>query len=169
MSETTFTKDKSARTLTMQRVFDAPREKVFKAFTTAESLNVWWGPRGWKTNSAEFELKPGGEWLYCMKCVDENHGEWFGQESWGKAVYESVDEPHGFTYRDYFCDAAGRINTEMPGSTIVMEFHELEGGKTEVVSTTTFDSEGGYDTVIAMGVEQGAGETWDRLSEYLIV
>jgi uncharacterized protein YndB with AHSA1/START domain len=167
MAETIFTKDKAARTLTMQRIFNAPREKVFAAFSNVDALNAWWGPQGWETRSKEFSFTPGGAWHYGMKCVDEAQGEWFGQEAWGKAVYETIDEQHTIVYRDYFADADGTIDESMPGSTISMNFVDLGDGRTELISITQFDSEEGYDQVIAMGVEQGASESWDRLAEYM--
>lgn len=165
MGETQFTKDRAAKTLKMERVFDAPRERVWRAFTTDE-INKWWGPRGWETTSKHMEFKPGGYWHYVMKCVDESQGEWFGQESWNKAVYNEIDEPNKFVYTDSFVDAEGNVNQEMPSTTIAMEFFD-EGGKTRVVSSSTYDSEEALDRVLAMGVEQGASETWDRLAEYL--
>lgn len=169
MAETKFTKDRATKTLKMERVFDAPRDRVWRAFTTDE-INKWWGPRGWETTSKHMDFKPGGYWHYCMKCVDEKQDEWFGQESWGKAVYKEIDEPNKFVYEDLFTDAEGNESQEktgMPvGMTITMEFFE-EDGKTRVVSTTVFKTEEAFDQVIAMGVEQGAGESWDRLAEYL--
>ncbi|MGH9856215.1 MAG: SRPBCC domain-containing protein [Acidobacteriota bacterium] len=165
MSETKFTKDKAAKSLIMERVFDAPRERVWQAFTTDE-INKWWGPRGWETTSKHMDFKPGGYWHYGMKCVDENQGEWFGQESWGRSVYEEIDEPNKFVYKDYFVDADNNINEEMPVMTITVEFTEQDG-KTRVVSTSIFETEEAYDKVVATGVEQGATETWDRLAEYL--
>lgn len=165
MNQTKFTKDREAKTLIMERVFDASRDRVWQAWTT-EEINEWWGPRGWETSSKHMDFTPGGYWLYGMKCVDEKQGEFFGQESWGKAVYEEVDPQDKFTYRDYFADADGNVNEELPGMKIVNEFFE-EDGKTRVVSSTVFETEEGFDKVIEMGVEQGAAETWDRLAEYL--
>jgi uncharacterized protein YndB with AHSA1/START domain len=166
MGDTTFTKDRAIKTLKMERVFDAPRERVWQAWTTDE-INKWWGPRGWETTSKHMDFKQGGYWLYGMKCVDENQGEWFGQESWGKAVYKEIDEPNKFVYEDHFVDAEGNETEGMQvDMTITVEFVE-EDGKTRVISSTVFGTEEEYDKVIAMGVEQGAGETWDRLAEYL--
>jgi uncharacterized protein YndB with AHSA1/START domain len=165
MGETKVTKGRSTKTFKMERVFDAPRERVWRAWTTDE-VNKWWGPRGWESISKHMDFSPGGYWHYGMKCVDESQGEWFGQESWGKAVYEEIDEPNKFVYKDYFADAEGNLSEDMPGSTVTMEFIE-EGDKTRVVGTTVFETEEDYDKVIEMGVEQGASETWDRLSELL--
>jgi len=165
MSETKITKDKATKTLKMERTFDVPRERVWRAFTTDE-VNKWWGPRGWETTSKHMEFKPGGYWHYGMKCVDEKQGEWFNQESWGKAIYKEIDKPNKFVYEDHFVDAEGNEADGMPVMTITLEFFE-ENGKTRVVSTGVFDTDEGYDQVIVIGVEKGAAETWDRLAEYL--
>jgi uncharacterized protein YndB with AHSA1/START domain len=164
MSETTITKDAATKTLIMERVFNAPLQKVWQAWTDAETLAKWWGPRGWETTVKEFDFKLGGHWLYGMKCVDKNQGEYFGQESWGRATYLEINEPNSFVYKDEFANSDGTVNPDMPVMTTTMEFTE-EDGKTRVRSTGVFDTEEGYNQVIAMGVEQGAAETWDRLAE----
>jgi uncharacterized protein YndB with AHSA1/START domain len=165
MDKTNITKDKTAKTLTLERVFDAPRERVWRAWTTDE-INNWWGPRGWETTSKHMDVTPGGYWLYGMKCVDENQSEFFGQESWGKMIYDEIDEPSKIIYTDYFSDESGAVNEGMPSSTTTLEFIE-EDGKTRVVSKTVFESEADFDTVIGMGIEQGIAETWDRLAEHV--
>lgn len=166
MEKTNITKNRETRELIMDRVFDAPRDAVWGAWSDPEKLAKWWGPRGWETTIKEFKFEPGGTWHYGMKCVDENQGEWYGKESWGKANFEEIDEPNSFTYTDYFSDADGNINPEMPGLVIKVSFTE-EDGKTRVVSSSVFETVEDYDKVIAMGVEQGAAETWDRLAEFV--
>src|SRR5687768_5452371 len=126
MNENKVTKDEAARTLKMERLFNAPRDRVWKAFTTDE-INKWWGPRGWETTTKHMDFSPNGYWLYGMKCVDENQGEWFGQESWGKSVYETIDEPNGYTYTDYFADANGDEQPNMAVTKVKMEFFEEDG------------------------------------------
>lgn len=166
MGETAITKDRATKSLKMERVFDAPRERVWQAWTDPEQFKQWWGPRGWQTEVKEANFRVGGTLHYGMKCVDESQGELYGQTSWGKMEFVTVDEPSSFTYKDVFSDEDGNVNPDMPAMTITVTFTE-EDGKTRVVSTGVFESEEAYDKVIAMGVEQGAAETWDRLAEYL--
>jgi len=152
--------------LILERVFDAPRELVFKAFSEAEHLKHWWGPRGWVLKVCNVDFRPGGIWHYCMKCVDDNQGEFFGYESWGKAVYREIEEPERVVYTDYFSDAEGNEAEGMPASDSTMLFLEHEG-KTKLVSKTLYESEEALKTVLDMGMEQGIAETWDRLEEHL--
>ncbi|WP_025689925.1 SRPBCC domain-containing protein [Paenibacillus zanthoxyli] len=152
--------------LVLERVFDAPRELVFKAFSEAEHLKHWWGPRGWTLPVCTVDFRPGGVWHYCMKCVDEKQGDFYGMESWGKAVYHDIVEPEKIVYTDYFSDAEGNVAEGMPSSDTTMEFIEQDG-KTKIISRSRFESAEALKTVMDMGMEQGITETWDRLAEYL--
>lgn len=154
------------RVLVLERVFDAPRDLVFKMFKEPEHLMRWWGPRGWELPVCNVDFRPGGVWHYCMKCVDQNHGEYYGMESWGKAVYKEIIEPEKLVYTDYFCDAEGNENESMPSTEVTLQFIDL-GGKTKLVSRGEYVSEEALKTVMDMGMLQGITETWDRLEERL--
>lgn len=150
----------------LERDFDAPRELVFKAFSEAEHLKHWWGPRGWTLTVCNIDFRPGGIWHYCMKCIDENQGDFYGFDSWGKAAYKDIVDTEKIVYVDYFSDAEGGITEGMPGSTITLAFTEHEG-KTRLVNRAKFPSVEALQTVLNMGMEQGITETWDRLAEHL--
>ncbi len=68
-------------TLITERLFKAPRQLVFEAFSTPAHLEKWWGPTGWDTKVYSFDFKPSGIWHYCMTCVDQNQGDFYGMES----------------------------------------------------------------------------------------
>ncbi|SDC01608.1 Uncharacterized conserved protein YndB, AHSA1/START domain [Melghirimyces thermohalophilus] len=115
------------RELILERVFNAPRELVFQAFSKAEHLKRWWSTKGWSTPVCEVDFRPGGVWFYCMKCSDESQEE-YGMESWGKAVYEDIKEPERIVFIDSFADAEGNIVEEMPLTKMTITFIE-QGGK----------------------------------------
>ncbi|RCX17758.1 uncharacterized protein YndB with AHSA1/START domain [Fontibacillus phaseoli] len=150
----------------LERIFDAPRGLVFKAFTEAEHLKHWWGPRGWTLSVCNVDLREGGAWHYCMKCIDENITDFYGMESWGKAVYKEIAAGEKIVYMDYFSDEEGRESDEMPATEVTLIFEDHDG-KTKVTSRGKYDSEEGLQTVLNMGMEQGILETWDRLAEHL--
>ncbi|MDR9856389.1 SRPBCC domain-containing protein [Paenibacillus sp. VCA1] len=152
--------------LTVERVFDAPRELVFKAFSQAEHLKAWWGPRGWDVTVCNVDFREGGRWHYCMKCVDKNQGDFYGFESWGKAVYQEIVDGEKIVYIDYFSDAEGNEAEGMPAPVITLTFEEFEG-KTKFVNRAVYESAEALRKVIEMGMEQGFTETMDRLDEYL--
>ena len=54
------------REIIVTRLFDAPRERVFEAWTGAEHIGEWWGPDGWTIKTHSMDVKPGGEWRYVM-------------------------------------------------------------------------------------------------------
>ncbi|QGQ97325.1 SRPBCC domain-containing protein [Paenibacillus psychroresistens] len=152
--------------LTLERVFDAPRELVFKVFSEAEHLKHWWGPRGWTLTVCNVDFRPGGVWHYCMKCINEEQVDFFGFESWGKAVYEEIVVPEKVIFVDYFSDAEGNVVEGMPSSHITMTLVDLEG-KTKIISRGQYESAEALKKVMEMGMEQGITETWDRLEEHL--
>ncbi len=154
------------KVLVLERVFEAPRELVFTMFKEPEHLKHWWGPKGWELPVCNIDFRPGGVWHYCMKCVDKSQGDFYGMESWGKAVYKEIDEPERFVYIDYFSDADGNENPDMPATEITMEFVDLEG-KTKIVSRAEYATAEALKTVMDMGMLQGITETWDRLEERL--
>ncbi len=154
------------RVLVLERVFDAPRDLVFKMFQEPEHLKRWWGPRGWELPVCSVDFRPGGVWHYCMKCVDQNQGEFYGMESWGKGVYKEIVEPETIVYSDYFSDAEGNTNETMPSTGIKLEFIDL-GGRTKLVNRAEYVSAEDLKTVMDMGMLQGITETWDRLEERL--
>ncbi|MWV42008.1 SRPBCC domain-containing protein [Paenibacillus sp. HJL G12] len=154
------------RVLVLERVFDAPRDLVFRMFKEPEHLKRWWGPKGWEIPVCTIDFRPGGVWHYCMKCVDQNQGQFYGMESWGKGIYKEIVEPETIIYTDYFSDAEGNINESMPGSLITIEFIDLDG-KTKLVNRSEYASAEALKTVLDMGMMQGITETWNRLGELL--
>lgn len=154
------------RVLVLERVFDAPRELVFKMFKDPEHLKHWWGPKGWELPVCNIDFRPGGVWHYCMKCVDRNQGDFYGMESWGKGVYKNIVEPETIAYTDYFSDAEGNANEEMPATEVVLEFLDVNG-KTKLVNRGEYVSAEALKTVMDMGMLEGITETWDRLEERL--
>ena len=166
MSEMNVIKDAENKTLVFERVFSAPRERVWAAWTSAEQLAKWWGPRGWKTEVKELNFTPGGHLLYGMTCEDPDQKEWYGKTEWAKSVYQTIDEPDSFSYQDYFADENGTPVENMPTMRITLQFEEVPEG-TKVSSKTVFESQEAYEQTVAMGVVEGVGQTWDRLEETL--
>lgn len=166
MSNSIFTILDDKKTLRVQRTFDAPKSAVWSAYTEADKLAQWWGPKGWETEVKEMDFSVGGYWFYCMTCKDEAQGEWFGQSSCGKGVYNAISPEDSFTYTDYFTDENGTITPDMPTSTTKIELTE-EDGKTTINSTSVFESEEALTQVMEMGMEQGFDQTWDNLENFL--
>lgn len=149
----------SEREFVMERVFDAPRELVFKAFSECKHLAHWWGPKGWTLPVCEIDFRPGGVWLYCMGGPD-------GEQSCGKAVYQEIIAPERIVYTDAFADADGNVLEGMPEMLITVEFAEHEG-KTKLTNRARFASAADLEATLGMGMVEGLTETLDRLEAYL--
>jgi uncharacterized protein YndB with AHSA1/START domain len=154
------------KVLVMERVFNAPRELVFKAFSEPEHLASWWGPQGWQTEILQFEFKPDGVWHYCMKCTDKNQGDFYGQESCGKGIYHDINAPEKIVYADMFVDGEGNAIDAMPEIFVTINFIEHER-KTKLIMRDEFDSIETLQKVKDMGVVQGVNSQFARLDDLL--
>lgn len=162
MDNTKVTKDLKNKTLTIERIFNAPKSKLWRAYADKDWFVQWWGPEGGETTVKEFDFRPGGRNLYGMKCIDKNQGEWFGQESWGLMQYESIDEPDSFSYRDYFADAEDNIQEGMPAITVAIELVEADN-KTTVVVRCQGETAEDIEKLVAMGMIEGFSSSSDKL------
>lgn len=154
MADVKVTKDLENKTLTIEWETSAPKEKVWRAYAEKEMFEKWWGPEGWETTTKEFDFRPGGRVHYGMKCVDENQGEWYGQESWGVVDLEEVDAPNSFVGKDHFSDAEGNQNTEMPTLTMAVELVE-ENGVTRIISRSIAETAEQLEELVRMGMVEG--------------
>ncbi len=162
MANVKVTKDLQNKKLVIEYLANGSLEKVWRAYTDKDWFEKWWGPEGWETTVKEFSFEPGGRVHYGMKCVDKNQGEWFGQESWGMMDIQAVNDPKSFTYKDYFSDAQGTLNTEMPVMVVTNEFTE-EDGKTKIVSTCLADSAEQIEELLKMGMIEGFSSQLTKL------
>jgi uncharacterized protein YndB with AHSA1/START domain len=110
------------------RLFDAPRDLVWKAWTTKEHLHRWWGPKGFTVLSGEIDLKPDGVFLYGMRAPD-------GKEMWGKWVLREIKAPERLVLVSSFSDAKGGLtrhpfNPDWPRETLSVMTLAEQGGKT---------------------------------------
>jgi uncharacterized protein YndB with AHSA1/START domain len=143
----------------MERIFDAPRQLVFSAFSECKHLTHWWGPKGWTLPVCKMDFRPGGVWFYCMRGPA-------GEDACGKATYREIVEPERIVYTDAFADAKGNVLEEMPQMLITVTFAE-QNGKTKLTNRVQFASAEDLEATLAMGMVEGANETWDRLEAYL--
>lgn len=166
MDKVKVTKDLENMTLVVERAFDAPKAAIWKAYADKEMFQRWWGPEGWETTVKEFSMTPGGKIHYGMKCVDEKQGDFFGQESWGLMEIQDVEEGTSFTARDWFSDAEGNKNAEMPAQKFVVELIE-EDGRTRLLSKSITETEEQLEELIKMGMVEGFASQLQKLETLL--
>jgi uncharacterized protein YndB with AHSA1/START domain len=144
--------------LTLTKTFKAPKKLVFSMFQSP-NIEKWWGPSTWPVKESEMDFKPGGAWHYCMAGPD-------GAESWGKAIYEEIDEPNKIVFRDYFSDAEGNINESLPSGVMTLLFNE-ENGETTLTTHAEYESPEAVQKLVDMGMVEGVKETWTQLEKLL--
>lgn len=119
----------AARDLVITRVFDAPRKRVWKAWTEPESMMRWWGPKGFTCPVCRIDLRVGGAYLNCMRSPE-------GQDYWSTGVFREIVPPERLVYTDSFADEKGRVvpathygmTAAYPLEMLVtVTFEELEG------------------------------------------
>lgn len=148
------------RELVLTRTFSAPRELVFRAYSSCEHLRNWWGPRSWPMVECTMDFRVGGVWHYCLRGPDQ------GDESWGRAVFNEIAEPERIVYTDAFSDADGNVNEEMPQPRSSVELTEADGG-TRLTLRARYPTSADLEQVLDMGMVAGMTETLDRLDEHL--
>jgi len=146
---------KDEKKVTMERVFNAPRELVWKAHTDPKIIVQWWGPRNLTTTIDVMDVKPGGKWRFVHK---DEKGSTFAFNG----VYKEIKKPESITWTFNF-EPIG------PGHelTETVTFEEIEGGKTKVSTTSHYNSIEDLEGMMQSGMEAGATESWDRLEELL--
>jgi uncharacterized protein YndB with AHSA1/START domain len=152
------------RELVITRIFDAPGELVWKAWTDPERVKRWWGPKDFTSPVSKIDLRVGGSYLNCMRSPE-------GEDYWSAGVYREIVEPERIVYTDSFSDAEGNL---VPAS-----HYGMSGDwPLELLVTVTFEEYEGKTrlTLRHVGIPAGenrdmakAGwnESFDKLAEYL--
>ena len=144
----------SDREIASERIFDAPRERVFAAYTDPELIARWWGPRGTSTTVEQMDVRPGGVWGFVIR----NDAD--GRESAFKGVYREVTPPERIVQTFEW--------EGMPGHVVIetASFEEL-GERTRVRGVSLFHATEERDGMLASGMEKGLGDSHDRLAEMI--
>ncbi len=160
---------KTTEAFVITRVFDAPRERVWKAWTEPERLKHWWGPKGFTVHTCKVDLRPGGVFHYGMRAPD-------GGDMWGKFIYREIVAPERLVFIVSFSDEKGGV-TRHPWS---------PNWPLETLSTITFAEQEGRTKITVQwvphaatelerktfeegrqGMQQGWTGTFDQFAEYL--
>jgi uncharacterized protein YndB with AHSA1/START domain len=118
----------------IERVFEAPRELVWRAWTDPEHLVRWWGPDGFATPHCTIDLRVGGRLHLCLRSPE------YG-ELWAGGVFYEIDPPSRLVYGDYFADEEGNrvspahynLGPDLPDETVTsVTFEDLGDGRTKM-------------------------------------
>jgi len=141
------------RDLILTRIIDAPREKVFRAWTEPSLLKQWFAPAPFTTPTVETDVRPGGTSLIVMKGPD-------GKEFPNRGVYLEVVKNERLVFTDAFTKAWDP--SDKPFMTVVLTFEDL-GGKTQYTARVRHWSVADRETHEKMGFHQG----WPMCAEQL--
>jgi uncharacterized protein YndB with AHSA1/START domain len=148
------TKNTADREITQSRVFNAPRELVFKAWTDPKHVDRWFGPRGFTTQTSEMDVRPGGVWRFVMR--HPQHGNFTN-----KVVFLEVVKPERLVY-DH-----GEDDSNPPHFRVTVTFTD-RGQKTELTMHSIFPTAAARDKVVKdHGAIEGGQQTLDRFEEFL--
>jgi uncharacterized protein YndB with AHSA1/START domain len=159
------TKDagKEPERMVITRVFDAPRELVWKAWTDPKYVMQWWGPKGFTSPVCRIDFRVGGKFLCCMKAPD-------GQEGWNGGEYHEIVLHEKIVFSMYFADSKGnRIDPEQLGieheavvdAHDVVLFEDMGNGKTKL----TYIGNETMQNAIESGQVEGWKEILDKVAE----
>ena len=132
------------------RAFDAPAELIFKAFTTPELVQQWWGFETSEWLVCEIDLRVGGQWRYVIRERDMEvgfHGE-----------YREIDGPHRLVSTEVYegFPDAGSLN--------IMTLDEVDG-VTTMSTLVQHETQEHRDMQLASGMESGMQVSYDRMED----
>lgn len=152
------------RDLVITRIFNAPRELVWKAWTDPEHMKKWWGPKDFTCPTVEIDFHVGGKFLLCMRAADE-------QEIWVTGTYKEIVPMERFVVTDSFADKNGNIVPSI--------HYGMEGIPLELLITVELEDAGNGKTKMTLrhrgfpagehieGANVGWNESFDKLEASL--
>ena len=144
----------SDREIVTERVFDAPRERVWAAFTDPEKIPRWWGLRSQQTIVVEHELRAGGRWRYVQRATDGREDAAF------RGIFREVTPPERLVYTFEWEGLPGHVLVD------TATFEDL-GERTKVVVHSLFHTTEERDGMLSAGMERGLNEGYAMLDELL--
>lgn len=137
------------------RLFDAPCELVFAAWTQPEHVREWWGQKGSTLTVCEIDLRPGGRWRYVELAADGNEYPFRGE-------FSEVVAPERLVHTFVFDVVPFNARPAM----VTVTF-EQEGSLTRVTELMRFATQEDRDEMVRSGIEDGAKQSYQRLDELL--
>ena len=155
------------RELVIERIFDAPRELVWKAWTEPEQLMRWWGPKGFTSPAAKIDFRVGGKYLFAMRSPEYEEG----RVLWSTGTYREIVPFERIVCTDSFADENGNVvpashygmTGDFPQEMLVTVTFEEYEGKTKLTLRHVGIPAGAHRD----GAKQGWSESLDKLAEYL--
>ena len=142
------------REIVTERIFDAPRERVFAAFVDPELIPRWWGPRSHPTTVDKMDPRPGGDWRFVSRDAD-------GAEHAFRGTFREVEAPERIVQTFEWEGMPGHVAVDSA------TFEDLGDGRTKVTGVSLFHTAEERDGMLASGMETGLSESYEQLDELL--
>ena len=149
-SRTKFTAEPGKQEIVISRIFDAPREKVFKVSMDPKLIPQWWGPKRFTTKVDKMDVRPGGVWRFLHLDAEGNEYAFHG-------VYHEILPNERVVDTFEFEGMPGHVSLE----TMTLEEQD---GKTKLTTRSVFQSVEDRDGMVGSDMEEGVAETMDRLA-----
>ena len=143
----------SEREVKLVRIFGAPRERVFSAYTDPELIPKWWGPYGTTTVVDLLELRVGGRWRFVVR-------DPLGGENGFRGVLREIAVPERLVWTFEWEGNPGHVSIDSTS------FEDL-GNHTRIDAVSLFHTRDERDAMLDAGMETGLNETYARLDELL--
>ena len=163
------------KAIVITRIFDAPREKVWKAWTTPSLIKKWWGPEGFSAPSIKIDLKVGGKYIYAMR--GPKGSEW-DKVMYSAGEFSEIVPMEKIVASDYFSDEKGNkldptaygqdkdFPSELPTMTVL--FEKVDNNKTKLsIIYPKPKSKKVLEAMLKSGMEEGWNSSLDKLAEVL--
>lgn len=148
----------SDRELVLTRIIDAPREKVFRAWTDPETMKKWFAPLPWTTPHIEVDLRPGGRSLVVMRDPD-------GNDYPNPGVYLEIVPNERLVFTDAFTE--GWVPSGKPFMAATLTFEDTGDGRTKYTAVARHWTVEDREAHEKMGFHQGWGQCADQLEALL--
>jgi len=165
-------------------IFDAPRDRVWKAWTDPEMIRKWWGPKNFSAPEIKVDLRPGGKYLYCMRGKAGPDTE--VKDYWSGGTFRKIVPEKKIELTDYFTDETGNkvepakygMDKNFPGEMqLTVKFEDYNDpirkdgdGKAKTKLTIRYASPKSadeYNAMVKSGMDAGWHESLDKFAESL--
>ena len=155
-----FEADLPAKKIYVSREFNAPIEKVWRAFTDPDVLDKWIAPKPWTAKTKTWDFKVGGVSLYAMVSPE-------GQKHWVYAQFTAIENGSAISTMGMFCDGDGNPVTDAPKSYRDTKFSSIDNNRTKVETVITFEEESTIKWFVEGGFKEGTTMTFEQLDQLL--
>ncbi|MBK6910859.1 MAG: SRPBCC domain-containing protein [bacterium] len=147
------------RELVFTRMFDAPRQMVWDAFTKVEHLVNWWGPHNFTNKDCTVDLRVGGRMEITMVGMGGEYPCLF--------IFEEIVPIEKIVWLDKVVEGDFWGPAGPPPSTLMTLLLEDHGSRTKMISISKFDDNAGRDKILAMQAAEGWAQSFERLDALL--